>query len=518
MADKKRIFVGTIEIARQLYDIAEGFRSLGHEVHTGVFGRNPQHPDLTYDQQIDLGAFYGALGELLQNPVIAWLQPSATAERLKALLTSYDVYVFQWGGSLLPNNLDFPILKQLGKKIVTIFNGTEIRHPSAAIPVYEAFDLQPAEFFRAEPVPLLEAVERVRAAERFADVILSQPIYGALAVRPYAHFYMAMNVSLYEQRIPARDVPVVVHAPSRRKAKGTDEILAALKQLESEGVAFELRLLEGVPNNEVMAALVDADVVIDQLDAPTYGAFAAEGMLSGCAVASGNVPQCVHLPAGDRPVFHVGAKDLSEQLRTLLTDKALRIDLAERGRPFIEAHHDHVNVARGIMARLDDDAVDYHPSFFAKRYGLPAGQSLPDPVLTRTAEVVAKWGLPDGATVQGLVGRQLMAPLTAPGDVTHWASNDRAGEVAQGGADALVAEARVALLAKDFSKTAEVLGRCMAVLAGQGMDAIEPQALFQLGEIAFELKDTTTAKALWQLAVARDPSLDGAVAALEGRS
>lgn len=507
MSDPKRIFVGTIEIARQLYDIAEGFRALGHDVDTGVFGRNPQHPDLKYDHSVDLGSFYGVLSELGQNPVMSWLRPSPVAEQLKALLTSYDVYVFQWGGTLLPNNLDLPILKQLGKKVVSIFNGTEIRHPSAAIPVYESFGLRPAEFFRGEPVSLHEALDRVRASERFADVILSQPIYGALAVRPYSHFYMAMDVSLYEHRICGRDKPVVVHAPSRRKAKGTDEILAALKQLADEGVEHELRLLEGVPNSEVMAALVDADVVIDQLDAPTYGAFAAEGMLSGCAVASGNVPDCVHLPEGDRPVFHVGAEGLVDQLRELLTNEALRVELAERGRPFVEKHHGHVAVAQCIMDRLEDGNVDYYPSYFAKKYELPQGAALPLALKKRTAEIIAQHGLPEGASLESMVGRGLSETIS--GELTRWGANDRAGEQEDEppSVDGLVDDARRALAAKDFASTAEILGRCMAQLQGQGLEAISPRSALALGDIAAELGDTSMAKSLYELAVSRDPSL-----------
>src|SRR4029453_12289529 len=68
-----------------------------------------------------------------------------------------------------------------------------------------------------------------------------------------------------EQAPDQRETPVVLHVPSRRGTKGTDLILEGLRQLESEGVPFELRLLEGVPHDEARRAVAAADVVVDNV-------------------------------------------------------------------------------------------------------------------------------------------------------------------------------------------------------------------------------------------------------------
>jgi hypothetical protein len=147
------------------------------------------------------------------------------------------------------------------------------------------------------------------------------------------HLYLAMNLESYGCHVSGRDVPVVVHAPSKREIKGTTEILATLEKLKAEGISFTLKLLEGLPNEEVIRQLVDADVVVDELNESHYGMLGLEAMATGCALAGGNHPELVPLPP-DPPMLHLNPENLYAQLRRLLTDKNLRINLATCGPSF----------------------------------------------------------------------------------------------------------------------------------------------------------------------------------------
>src|SRR6185503_18207923 len=104
----------------------------------------------------------------------------------------------------------------------------------------------------------------------------------------YMHFYAPINLSRVRAKVPGREVPVVLHAPSRRDIKGTAEVMRALDELEREGVRFERRFLEGRPNPEVLREVADDDVVIDQLHLPLHGRFGVEAMAAGCALATCN--------------------------------------------------------------------------------------------------------------------------------------------------------------------------------------------------------------------------------------
>lgn len=70
----------------------------------------------------------------------------------------------------------------------------------------------------------------------------------------------------------------VLHAPNHRAIKGTEQVLLAVADLAAEGIPIDLVLVEKKPNAEVREALVECDVVLDQLVIGWYAMFALEGM------------------------------------------------------------------------------------------------------------------------------------------------------------------------------------------------------------------------------------------------
>ncbi|MGH2901923.1 MAG: aminotransferase, partial [Solirubrobacteraceae bacterium] len=74
----------------------------------------------------------------------------------------------------------------------------------------------------------------------------------------------------------------IAHAPNHRGFKGTEYIIAAVAQLQAEGLDVELVLIEGVQNSEVQRILMhDVDVLCDQIIATGYALNAIEGLASG---------------------------------------------------------------------------------------------------------------------------------------------------------------------------------------------------------------------------------------------
>src|SRR5947199_333673 len=73
-----------------------------------------------------------------------------------------------------------------------------------------------------------------------------------------------------------RERPLVLHAPSNRRRKGTDHVIAACEQLP-----VDLEIVEGLPHDEARRHFERADIVVDQLNAGWYGVFALEAMALG---------------------------------------------------------------------------------------------------------------------------------------------------------------------------------------------------------------------------------------------
>ena len=92
------------------------------------------------------------------------------------------------------------------------------------------------------------------------------------------------GVDLREFRaVPASDRtrPIVVHAPSNRARKGTENVIAACRELD-----VELEIVEGLHHDEARKRYERADIVVDQLNAGWYGLFAIEAMALGKPVVT----------------------------------------------------------------------------------------------------------------------------------------------------------------------------------------------------------------------------------------
>ncbi len=230
-----------------------------------------------------------------------------------------------------------------------------------------AEEVQPfTEFARSLRTSYSRLRRRVAAAERYADLILSQPGFGQLQTRPYMRVRASIDLSQHPCYVPDRKTPLVVHAPSRRDTKGTPYVLAAVEQLKAEGVPFEFRLIENMPNEAVRRLLTEADIVVDELYSETIGVLSTEAMASGCVVLTRYMAEYAKIPPGC-PAVNANIYTIADKLRQVIVDREMRRRLAEAGRPYVEANHDHVKVAQQILDWLQPGGIqqyDFTPTFY----------------------------------------------------------------------------------------------------------------------------------------------------------
>lgn len=212
--------------------------------------------------------------------------------------------------------------------------------------------------------PETDALKRrmIARMERFCSVVyaLNPDLMYMLGEKarfiPYCHIsledWRPVGVSLEER--PLR----IGHAPSHRRVKGTDILLAALEALANEGQQFELVLVEGLSNDEARLHYEQVDVMIDQLHAGWYGGLAVELM----AMAK---PVMVYIrdddlrfvPPGmrdDLPVIRTSSAMIKDDLRALLAMPRKQLaELGRRSRIYVETWHDPERIAREIKADYD---------------------------------------------------------------------------------------------------------------------------------------------------------------------
>ncbi|UOQ57713.1 hypothetical protein MUN78_02375 [Leucobacter allii] len=241
-------------------------------------------------------------------------------------------------------------LGERGVDVAYLAHGTDARLPSRHI------EDNPLSYY-ADPAVYLPRAEAIAARNIALLERSGRPLFVStpdlLADLPNAH-WCPVAVDPLRWAAPQRverapGTPLrVVHAPSVAAYKGTQLVMPVLERLQDEGL-IEFSLIQGVPSREVPARFAEADVMLDQFRAGSYGVAACEAMAAGCLVVgqvSPRVRETVRAASGrELPVIEATPGSLEQELRRLAAHpdlSALRTD----GPAFVEAVHDGRFAAR----------------------------------------------------------------------------------------------------------------------------------------------------------------------------
>ncbi len=241
---------------------------------------------------------------------------------LARLLPRTDVFHFVFGLTLVPQSLQFPILRAARKKSVLHYLGSDIRGKTPE-------ELAYGKKADAQIVGSYDAIRWVPEAE---------------VIPP------GIDLSRIEPAPPSdRARPLIVHAPSSRRRKGSEHVIAAV-----EGLDADLELVEGLHHDEAFERYQAADIVVDQLNAGWYGIFAIEAMALGKPVVTFLHDEAVRRTEeafGTRvPIVSATAETLRETLRPLVADAGRRRELGAASRAYVERVHDLEQVTDRLLA------------------------------------------------------------------------------------------------------------------------------------------------------------------------
>jgi glycosyltransferase involved in cell wall biosynthesis len=248
----------------------------------------------------------------LDRPAGFWGRQAVQWPAFLRLLPRTDVFHFYFGWTLVPRRLTWPMLNASRTKSILHFLGSDIRGKTP------------------------DELAYARGAD--ARIVGS---YDALRWVPDAHVVPpGLDLTQYTPAPPEdRPRPVVLHAPSSRKRKGTEHVLAAC-----EGLDVELDIVEGLRHDEARRHYERADIVVDQLNAGWYGIFALETMALGKPVLSYLRPEAVEeteraLGAGV-PIVPVTKETLRDRIGELAAASDERRRIGAASRTYVETVHD----------------------------------------------------------------------------------------------------------------------------------------------------------------------------------
>ena len=150
----------------------------------------------------------------------------------------------------------------------------------------------------------------------------------------------------------------VVHAANHRAFKGTDFLVGAVEELQREGWAIELVLVEKMPNELALAHYRSADIIFDQCLIGFHGYFALEGMALGKPVMSFvRHPEEYLLAPEECPIVNTSLQTLKRDLTDLCRDRRQLRSLGIRGRQYIEKYYTIEAVSRRMADAYRDMGV-----------------------------------------------------------------------------------------------------------------------------------------------------------------
>ena len=285
---------------------AQALRRRGIDATVVVFNRYTLHSEADWSLE--------RRGGFARRQLTQW-------RALAALLPHTDVFHFYFGLTLVPQSLQFPILRALGKKSVMHYLGTDIRGKSPD-------QLASGRKAGARIVGSYDAVRWVPDAE----VIPPGIDVAAIVPSPPSD----------------RARPLILHAPSSRRRKGTEHVLAAC-----EGLDADLEIVEGLHHDHAFERYREADIVVDQLNAGWYGLLAIECMALGKPVVTFLRAEAVRRTeeafGTDVPLVAATAETLRERLRPLVADASERRRLGAASRAYVERVHDSRRIADRLL-------------------------------------------------------------------------------------------------------------------------------------------------------------------------
>ncbi|MBT3667847.1 MAG: aminotransferase [Opitutae bacterium] len=138
----------------------------------------------------------------------------------------------------------------------------------------------------------------------------------------------------------------ITHAPNFRGFKGSEFIIEAVKKLQEEGLKVELNLLEKLKNYEVKKILQqDTDILVEQIIFTGHALNGLEGLACGLPVLSNLEDDSYtrHLRRwsflDECPIVSTCPENLLQNMRSLILNPELRVNLGEAGRVYVEKYH-----------------------------------------------------------------------------------------------------------------------------------------------------------------------------------
>lgn len=239
-------------------------------------------------------------------------------------LDQFDIIQLDGGIGFFRDGSDIIRLKQLEKKIICCYTGSDLRIRGV--------------------IPQIDAISDLNVTVEYDHLKLHPKIH---------HIFFPFDVQKFKP-LPYRDDEIlrIGHAPTNRAAKGSDVIIPVIKELE-QNYPVKLILIENLSYQEALKLKAKCHIFIDQIGDLGYGINSLESLAMG-------IPTCSCLAPGfdeqypDHPFIVIDEQNLRSRLISLIQNKELRIKKTKEGREWVKKYNDPIQIVQRIhqLAKL----------------------------------------------------------------------------------------------------------------------------------------------------------------------
>jgi len=216
------------------------------------------------------------------------------------LMRKNSSFIYLGDGGFLNLYLDgrlseFKFIKQKNKKITCYFLGSEIRSYSLLDNFGVSKDIDTLTTYERYSSVGIDSLDNenkrkrlAKSAEKYADDIFNAPVdqmtYIERDVHEPLYFYPDSGFYKANEKFDNLNVINILHSPTSPIVKGTQLVHAAIKKLKMEGYIFNYLELKNSSNTQVLAALKESHIVLNQFYAFVPGVFGIEALAHNCAM------------------------------------------------------------------------------------------------------------------------------------------------------------------------------------------------------------------------------------------
>ncbi|MGA2667123.1 MAG: hypothetical protein ABSE91_03535 [Patescibacteria group bacterium] len=331
---KKRILLGPLDSGLN-FDLKVALEKLGYRVTTLNFIEG----DFQFRSDINL-----------EINRVSWFKAAVRIFGNFIRSRNYDIYHFRQGQSLLPWNIDLPILKFSGKKMVMNFDGDDLRLS------YKFHKTQANTLFaqnRGETIFLrYKKIWRTFWIKLWTDQI-TVVTPDLLEFAPGAKLiYNLVPTSIQSKKNPENHHKkiIIMHAPTDRKIKGTKYLVKAVKRLKREKFPVELLIVEKQPHQDIGLFYRRADIVVDQLLMGALSVVSYEGMLYGKIVICYLRADLRQYYPKDLPIISADPDTIYSVLKKVLSNLDELVIIGRKSRQYVLRNYSPKIIAKKWQA------------------------------------------------------------------------------------------------------------------------------------------------------------------------